>query len=171
LKCQGSFFTNVSKFSLSRINAIWSVSQSKLPKNIFIFTIRCINNTLPTRKNLSRWEISSSSDCLFCLHPESLLHVVAGCQHYVKMLNTFVKMLNDLGLQSWKKISTLIHKFSNFVPLPLIQCWFLGDMCCKSTLPEPTLFPRRGVMCFQIWVHFSKSLRYFFQDCLKKYNG
>ena len=84
MKCQGSFFENVSKFSLSQLNAIWSVSQSKLPKNIFNFTIRYINNTLPTRKNLSRWGISSSSDCPFCLHPESLLHVVAGCQHYLE---------------------------------------------------------------------------------------
>ncbi|CAB4025973.1 Hypothetical predicted protein, partial [Paramuricea clavata] len=84
LKCQGSFFENVSKFSLSQLNAIWSVSQSKLPKNIFNFTIRYMNNTLPTRKTLSRWGISSSSDCSFCLHPESLLHVVAGCQHYLE---------------------------------------------------------------------------------------
>jgi hypothetical protein len=50
LKCrQGSFFENVSKFSLSQLNAIWSVSQSKLQH----FIIRYINNTLPTRKNLS----------------------------------------------------------------------------------------------------------------------
>ena len=83
MKCQGSFFENVSKFSLLQLNAIWPVSQSKLPKNIFNFTVRYINNTLPTRKNLSRWGISSSSDCSFCLHPESLLHVVAGCQHYL----------------------------------------------------------------------------------------
>ena len=84
MKCQGSFFETVSKFSLSQLNAIWPVSQSKLPKNIFNFTVRYINNTLPTRKNLSRWGISSNSDCSFCLHPESLLHVVAGCQHYLE---------------------------------------------------------------------------------------
>ncbi|CAB4020236.1 Hypothetical predicted protein, partial [Paramuricea clavata] len=34
--------------------------------------------------NHSRWGISSSSDCSFCLHPESLLHVVASCQHYLE---------------------------------------------------------------------------------------
>lgn len=84
MNCQGSFFSNVSKFSLTQLNALWSTSQSKLPKNIFNFTIRYINNTLPSRKNLSRWGISSSSDCSFCLHPETLLHVVAGCQHYLE---------------------------------------------------------------------------------------
>ena len=61
----------------------WSTAQSKLPKNIYNFTIRYINNSLPTRKNLSRWGLSSSSECSFCLGPESLLHVVAECQCYL----------------------------------------------------------------------------------------
>ncbi|CAB3977715.1 Hypothetical predicted protein [Paramuricea clavata] len=83
LTCQGSFFSNVTKFSLSHLNKVWSTAQSKLPKNIYNFTIRYINNSLPTCKNLSRWELSSSSECSFCLSPESLLHVVAGCQCYL----------------------------------------------------------------------------------------
>ena len=73
LTCQGSFFSNVTKFSLSHLNKVWSTAQSKLPKNIYNFTIRYINNSLPTRKNLSRWGLSSSSECSFCLGPESLL--------------------------------------------------------------------------------------------------
>ena len=79
---RGCFFTSVSKHSLSPLNHIWSTLQSKLPKNIFNFIVCYINNTLPTRKNLRRWGISSSSDCSFCLYPETLLHVV-GCQHYL----------------------------------------------------------------------------------------
>ena len=47
------------------------------------FTIRYINNSLPTRKNMARWGLSQSPDCSFCLNPESLLHVVAGCQQYL----------------------------------------------------------------------------------------
>ncbi len=80
---QGSFFSNVIKFSLSKLNGIWSKSQSNLPKNIYNFTIRYINNSLPTRKNLTKWGILSNSDCSFCLNPETLLHVVAGCQTYL----------------------------------------------------------------------------------------
>ena len=80
---QGSFFSNVIKFSLSKLNGIWSKSQSNLPKNIYNFTIRYINNSLPTRKNLTEWGILSNSDCSFCLNPETLLHVVAGCQTYL----------------------------------------------------------------------------------------
>ena len=83
LKCQGSFFSSVSKFSLPQVKSIWPTCQSKLPKNIFNFTIRYINNSLPTRKNLQKWGLSSSSECSFCLKPESLLHVVAGCSSYL----------------------------------------------------------------------------------------
>ena len=71
------------KFSLSKLNDIWSKSQSNLPKNIYNFTIRYINNSLPTRKNLNKWGILSNSDCSFCLNPETLLHVVAVCQAYL----------------------------------------------------------------------------------------
>ena len=83
LTSQGFFFTCVAKYSLKSVNSLWSAVQSKLPKNIFNFTIRYINNTLPTRKNMLKWGVTSSPDCSFCLNPESLLHVVAGCQHYL----------------------------------------------------------------------------------------
>ncbi len=96
LTSQGSFFS-----SISQVNMIWSTCQSKLPKNIFNFTIRYINNTLPTRKNLVRWGLSSSTECSFCLNPESLLHVVAGCNSY---LNRF----------SWRHDSVL-NFIANFL--------------------------------------------------------
>ena len=83
LSSQGFFFSNVVKYSLSTVNSIWSEAQSHLPKNIYNFTIRYINNSLPTRKNMARWGLSQSPDCSFCLNPESLLHVVAGCQQYL----------------------------------------------------------------------------------------
>ena len=47
------------------------------------FTIRYINNSLSTHKNMARWGLSQSCDCSFCLNPASLLHVVAGCQQYL----------------------------------------------------------------------------------------
>ena len=83
LLSQGFFFVNIINYSLTKLNTIWSTAQSKLPKNIYNFTIRYINNTLPTRKNLMKWGIQKSSDCSFCLASESLLHVVSGCQHYL----------------------------------------------------------------------------------------
>ena len=83
LTSQGFFFTNVIKHSLSSVNSIWSSAQSHLPKNIYNFTIRYINISLPTRTNMTRWGLSQSPDCSFCLNPKSLLHIVAGCQHYL----------------------------------------------------------------------------------------
>ena len=80
---QGSFFCNITKYSLSSLHSIWSTAHTNLPKNIFNFTIRYINNSLPTRKNLSRWGLSAISECSFCGASESLCHVVAGCQHYL----------------------------------------------------------------------------------------
>ena len=32
---------------------------------------------------MARWGLSQSPDCSLCLNPESLLHVVAGCQQYL----------------------------------------------------------------------------------------
>ncbi|XP_028419269.1 uncharacterized protein LOC114545096 [Dendronephthya gigantea] len=99
LHIQGSFFSSVTKLSLLQLNKVWSIAQSKLPKNIYNFTIRYINNSLPTRKNLNRWGISSSSECTFCLNPESLLHVVAGCQFYLERFtwrhNSILNFLAD----------------------------------------------------------------------------
>ena len=104
---QGSFFSNVIKYSTISLNSIWSAVQSKLPKNIFNFTIRYVNNTLPTRKNLQKWGISTTSECAFCLSPKSLLHVVAGCNTYLNegrftwrhdsVLNLIASMLKPLN--------------------------------------------------------------------------
>jgi len=80
LLSQGFFYTNIINYSLTKLNGLWSSAQSNLPKNIYNFTVRYINNTL---KNLVNWGISQSSECSFCLSPESLLHVVSGCQHYL----------------------------------------------------------------------------------------
>ena len=46
---QGSFFSNIVETSLSSVNSIWSLAQRNLPKNIFNFSIRCINNSLANR--------------------------------------------------------------------------------------------------------------------------
>ncbi|CAB4003347.1 Hypothetical predicted protein [Paramuricea clavata] len=86
----------IKNHSTSTFNSLWSSVQSKLPKNIFNFTIRYISNTLPTRKNLSLWELSSTSDCSFCSSPETLLHMIAGCKTYL-----------DEGRFTWRHDSVL----------------------------------------------------------------
>ena len=70
--------------SLSSVKSVWSLALRNLPKNIFNFTIRYVNNSLPTRKNLANWGVSPTSDCSFCLLPEALLHVCSGCKAYLE---------------------------------------------------------------------------------------
>ena len=103
---QGSFFSSIINHSTSTFNSLWSSAQSKLPRNIFNFTIRYINNTLPTRKNLSKWGLSSTSNCSFCSLPETLLHVIAGCKTY----------LNE-GRFTWRHDSVLNFLASTFTAI------------------------------------------------------
>ena len=116
---QGSFFSNVIPYSTISLNSIWSAVQRKLPKNIFNFTIRYVSNTLPTRKNLHKWGISTS-ECAFCLSPESLLHVVAGCNTYLNegrftwqhdsVLNLIASVLKPLN---WSKLYPDLSGYTN----------------------------------------------------------
>ena len=69
---------------MKSLNSLWSCAQSKLPNKIFNFSIRYHNNTLANRVNLYKWKLSQSSDCSFCLCPESPLHVVSGCKSYLE---------------------------------------------------------------------------------------
>ena len=96
------------------MNKIWSSSQSKLPKNIYNPTIRYINNNLPKKRNLRKWGISSNSNCSFCLSPESLLHIVAGCQYY---LERFTWRHDSILLFLAKTFQTL-HRCKLFVDFP-----------------------------------------------------
>ena len=80
---QGSFFSNVIKNSTSSFNSLWPSAQSRLPKSVFNFMVRYIINSLPTRKNMVRWGLSSSADYSFCFSPETLMHVISGCTEYL----------------------------------------------------------------------------------------
>ena len=84
LPSQGFVISFLLEHSLKQLNSLWSKAQSKLPANIFNFSIKYLNNTLATRKNLHLWGLSAAPDCSFCLQPESLLHIVAGCKTYLE---------------------------------------------------------------------------------------
>ena len=83
LTSQGFIITFLLNHSLKAINSLLTSAQSELPKNTFNFTVRYHNNALATRKNLTLWNLSQTSDCSFCFQPESLLHVAAGCKNYL----------------------------------------------------------------------------------------
>lgn len=94
------------------------MAQSNLPKNIFNFSIRYINNSLPTGQNLKRWNISSMSSSSNCLSPETLLHVVAGCKSY---LNRFT-WRHDSILNFLAKTLHSVNNISLYVDIPGYKC-------------------------------------------------
>ena len=56
----------------------WSNVISHLPRNIFNFTIRYLNNTLANGTNAIKWGITNSSTCIFCDQQQTL--VIGGCK-------------------------------------------------------------------------------------------
>ena len=114
LTSQGFMIIFLLKHSLKDINSLWSSAQSKLPKNIFNSTVRYLNNTNATRKNLTPWNLSQTSHCFFCFQPESLLHVV-GCKTY----------LNE-GRFTWRHDSALNFLASSLQCLN--HCTFYVDL-------------------------------------------
>ena len=84
LKSQGLTLSFLLTDVLSSTINLWSIAQSALPQNIFNFTVRYLNNSLPTRKHMVTWGQSNDSSCSACAETETLLHVVAGCKAYLR---------------------------------------------------------------------------------------
>ena len=82
LTSQGFIIKAIWEISLKSMRTIWPTIQARLPKNIFNFTVRYLNNTLPTGSNMTLWGLSDSPNCSNCGQIESLKHVVAGCKTY-----------------------------------------------------------------------------------------
>ena len=97
LMSQGFIISSILKYSFSNTTPLWSKVQQSLPKNIFNFTIKYLNNTLATRKNLHKWSLSQSPSCSFCLQSETLQHIVSSCKSYL-----------DHGRYNWRHDSVLL---------------------------------------------------------------
>ena len=77
-----------------------------MPRSIFNFSIKYLNNTLPTRKDLCKWSISQLSACSFCLQLESLQHVISSCKCYL-----------EEGRYTWCHNSVLLYLANTFSSL------------------------------------------------------
>ena len=75
---------------------LWSDAHHSMPKNIFNFAIRFLNNTLANWSNMVLWGHTDDSRCTFCKEHEILSHVIAGCQEYL-----------DQGCYTWRHNSVL----------------------------------------------------------------
>ena len=115
LLSQGLVLSSILKFACNKTNSLWSTVQQSLPRNIFNFSIKYLNNTLPTRKNLCKWSISQSSSCSFCLQSETLQHVVSSCSSYL-----------DEGRYTWRHNSVLLFLANTFSSFK--QCTVYADL-------------------------------------------
>ena len=107
LLSQGFVISSILKYSLSQTSSVWSRVQQKLPKNIFNFTIKYLNNTLATRKNLHKRSLAQSPSCSFCLQNETLQHIVSSCKSYL-----------DHGRYNWRHDSVLLCLSTSFSYFP-----------------------------------------------------
>ena len=103
LKSEGFVISCILTHASSKLRSLWSMTQQGMPKNIFNFSIKYLNNTLATRNNLCKWSISQSSACSFCLQTESLQHIVSSCKFY----------LED-GRYTWRHSSVLLYLAKTF---------------------------------------------------------
>ena len=90
-KCKEERLTNVLTTLILVIKSIWergmkssavawSKSITKLPKNIYNFSIRYTNNTLANATNMHKWGKVVSPLCLHCNKIQILSHVIGGCK-------------------------------------------------------------------------------------------
>ena len=115
LKSQGFIISSILTHASSRTRSLWSSVQQSTPKNIFNFSIKYLNNTLATRKNLSKWSICQSSACSFCLKTETLQHIVSSCTSYL-----------EEGRYTWRHNSVLLHLANTFSSLT--TCSLYADL-------------------------------------------
>jgi len=54
---RGLVISPIIKHSYQNLKSLWSTVQQNSPRNIFNFSIKYLNNTLPTRKNFCKWSI------------------------------------------------------------------------------------------------------------------
>ena len=69
LSSQGAILSAAFKHALPRLTSTWSSVQSNLPKNIFNFNVRYMNNTLTTRTKPSLVEAFANIRLLSLLAP------------------------------------------------------------------------------------------------------
>ena len=98
LKSQGFILSSILLHASSKTRNLWSKVQRNMPKNIFNFTIKYLNNTLATKKNLFKWSLYSTPACSFCLQSETLQHIVSSYKSYL-----------DDGRYTWRHNSVLSY--------------------------------------------------------------
>ena len=109
---------------LPRTRSCWFKVLEKLPKNIYNFCIRYLNNSLPNASNTERWKTTESASCKACGMQQTLGHVVAGCpvhlderrynwRHDSVLLNIMKLIPKSVSLKEYADIEDKNFRFSS----------------------------------------------------------
>ena len=80
LTTQSLVIKSIWEHGMKSAAVVWSKSITKLPKNIYNFSIRYNNNTLENATNMHKWGKTASPLCLHCNKNQTLGHVIGGCK-------------------------------------------------------------------------------------------
>ena len=80
LTTQSLVVKSIWELSLKSAASLWAKVITQFPRNIYNFSIRYVNNSLPNNSNLYTWGMSPSALCVACNKPQTLGHVIGGCQ-------------------------------------------------------------------------------------------
>ena len=80
LTTQSLVMKSIWEHEMKSAAGIWSKSISKLPKNIYNFSIRYVNNSLANATNMHKWGKAASPLCFHCNKNQTLGHVVTECE-------------------------------------------------------------------------------------------
>ena len=79
METQGLVMKSIWEHSWGNATNFWHKAVSRLPKNIYSFVTRYLNNTLANGTNTFKWRTSQTSTCGLCGGNETLGHVISGC--------------------------------------------------------------------------------------------
>lgn len=86
-------------------NIIWHSVLDRLPKNIYSFCLRYMNNTLANGSNILKWGKVESAKCKFCNNIQTLGHVIGSCKSFL-----------DEGRYNFRHDSILVNVLKMIMP-------------------------------------------------------
>ena len=72
--------------TMKEMRPAWHNVLHILPRNIYSFCLRYLNNTLANGTNLLKWGRTDSALCPACQSPQTLGHVISGCKVHLNEL-------------------------------------------------------------------------------------
>ena len=117
LKSQGFIISSILLYGSKQTSKLWTKVHCNMPKNIFNFIVKYMNNTLAAKKHLCKWSLSNTSACSFCFQSETLQHVVSSCNSYLQD-GRYTWRHNSVLLHIARTLSSVVHS-SVFADLPI----------------------------------------------------